>query len=64
MLWLLSFVFLRVPKSQTLKSGSICSVQLPVALPILEYLFSGAEMVFYSLNFCFMEKNSEKVPFN
>lgn len=37
---------------------------LCAALPILEYLFSGAEMVFYSLNFWVMEKNSEKVPFN
>lgn len=51
MLQLLSFVFLHVPKSQTHKSGSVCSVQLPVALPVLEYLFSGAEMAFYSLNF-------------
>lgn len=60
MLQLLGFAFLHVPKSQTHTSRCVCSVQLPVALPILEYLFSGAEMVFYSLNFWFMEKKSEK----
>lgn len=51
MLQLLSFVFLHVLKSQTRTSGSVCSVQLPVALPILEYLLSGAEMAFLQFEF-------------
>lgn len=39
-------------------------MQLLASLCVFWYLFSTEEMLFYSLNFYFMEENSGKAPFN